>query len=75
MGTRSITAEATLAKRPSGAGSIESGPLSETMAAIQLSPERLRKSDFRRRGVASQCNRIISLDHTNKHEIKVFKSV
>ena len=35
----------------------------------------LEISAFRRGGLASQCNRIISLHHTTKHEIKVYKSL
>ena len=42
----------------------------------QLAMSRTRReSAFRRGGLASQCNRIISLHHTTKHEIEVYKSV
>ena len=40
METSPISADATLAEPPTGAGSTEFGPLFETMARVQLSIER-----------------------------------
>ena len=47
----------------------------ETLTFIAAMENEWPKSAFRRGGLASQCKRILSLHHTTKHEITVYKSL